>query len=59
MVLVALNFSNHMQRLDLSDEIAHRKWECLLSTSPKTVEPTITGRLILDPLEVVLLLNLD
>jgi alpha-glucosidase len=57
MVLVALNFSNHPQTLDLSAEIAHRKWECLLSTSPKTVEPTIIGRLILDPLEVLLLLN--
>jgi glycosidase len=58
-VLVAINFSNHTQTLDLTGEIAHRKWECLLSTRSKPVETTITGRLILDPLEALLLLNLD
>ncbi len=58
-VLVALNFSNRPQSLEINPEIAQRQWDLLLSTGREIFEPVSTNHLNLGPLEVLLLLNMD
>ncbi len=52
-VLVALNYSNRPQSLEISPAITDLKWELLLSTNRETLE--LSGNhLRLEPLEVLL-----